>query len=63
MAQGLQARLRRRCFRRRVTGNSPPVDAAEADAFSMVAVQDFEGVAVEDGDDGASEVSETEIGE
>jgi hypothetical protein len=26
------------------------VDAAEADAFCMVAVQDFDGVAVEDGD-------------
>jgi len=27
------------------------VDAAEADAFSALVVQDFEGVAVEDGDD------------
>ncbi len=63
MAQGLQARLRRRCFRRRVTGNSPPVDAAEADTFRAGVVQDFDGVAVEDGDNGAGEVSETEIGE
>jgi len=39
------------------------VDATEADALSMVAVQDFEGVAVENGDNGAGEVSETEIGE
>jgi hypothetical protein len=29
------------------------VDAAEADAFSMVAVQDFDGVAVNDANDGA----------
>jgi len=29
------------------------VDAVEADTFSVVVVQDFEGVAVEDGDDGA----------
>ena len=32
------------------------VDAVEADTFSVVVVQDFEGVAVEDGDDGAGEV-------
>jgi hypothetical protein len=32
------------------------IDAAQADAFSMMAVQDFEGVAVENGDDGAGEV-------
>ena len=32
------------------------VDAAEADTFSMVAVQDFERVAVENGDDGAGEI-------
>ena len=32
------------------------VDAAEADTFSMMAVQDFEGVAVEDGNDGAGEI-------
>jgi hypothetical protein len=30
--------------------------AAEADAFRAVIVQDFDGVAVEDGDDGAGEV-------
>jgi hypothetical protein len=29
------------------------VDAAESDAFRVVVVQDFDGVAVEDGDDGA----------
>jgi len=34
------------------------VDATEADEFSMVAVQDFEGVAVEDSNDGAGEVGE-----
>lgn len=39
------------------------VDAAEADAFSAMAVQDFEGVASKDGDDGASGVGEAEIGE
>jgi hypothetical protein len=27
------------------------IDAAQADAFSMVAVQHFDGIAVEDGDD------------
>ena len=32
------------------------IDAAETDAFSAVVVQDFEGVAVENGDDLASEV-------
>ena len=32
------------------------VDAAEADAFSMVAVQYFEGITVKDGDDGAGKV-------
>ena len=32
------------------------VDAAQTDAFGVVIVQDFEGVAVEDGDDGAGEV-------
>ena len=32
------------------------VDAAEADAFRALIVQHFEGVAVEDGDDGAGEV-------
>jgi hypothetical protein len=29
------------------------IDAAEADAFGVLVVEDFEGVAVEDGDDGA----------
>ena len=32
------------------------VDAVEADTFSVVVVQDFEGVVVEDGNDGAGEV-------
>ena len=32
------------------------VDAAEADAFRVVVVQDFELVAVEDGDDRAGEI-------
>jgi hypothetical protein len=33
------------------------VDPAEADAFSFVVAHNFDGVAVEDGDDGAGEVS------
>ena len=33
------------------------VDAAESDTFRVLVVQDFDGVAVEDGDDGAGEVS------
>jgi len=33
------------------------VDAVETDAFGVVVVQDFEGVAVEDGYNGACEVS------
>lgn len=32
------------------------VDAAQSDAFRALIVQHFEGVAVEDGDDGAGEV-------
>ena len=32
------------------------VDATETDAFSMVAVEDFEGVAIEDSDNSSSEV-------
>ena len=32
------------------------VDPAEADAFSVLVVQDFEGATVKDGDDGAGEV-------
>jgi hypothetical protein len=32
------------------------VDAAEADTFSVLVVQDFDGIAVEDRDDGAREV-------
>jgi hypothetical protein len=34
------------------------VNAAEANTFSAVVVQNFDGVAIEDGDDGASEVGE-----
>ncbi len=34
------------------------VDAIESDAFSAAVVQDFDGVAVEDGDDGAGKVGE-----
>jgi hypothetical protein len=34
------------------------VDATEADTLSMVAIQYFDGVAIEDGDNGAGEVSE-----
>ena len=37
------------------------VDAAEADAFGFVVVQDFNGVAVEDRDDGAGKVGESGI--
>jgi hypothetical protein len=50
-------------FRGRVLGVPPlslallrAVDAAEADAFRVLVVQDFDGVAVEDGDDGAGEI-------
>ena len=32
------------------------VDTAEADTFRVLVVEDFDGVAVEDGDDGAGEV-------
>ena len=32
------------------------VDSAEADTFNVLVVQDFDGVAIEDGNDGASEV-------
>ena len=32
------------------------IDPAESDAFRMVIVQNLEGVAVEDGDDGAREI-------
>jgi len=32
------------------------VNAVETDAFCMVIVQDFKGVAVEDGNDGAGEI-------
>jgi len=35
---------------------SRAVDAVDAETFSVVVVQDFEGVAVEDGDDEAGEV-------
>jgi hypothetical protein len=36
------------------------VDAIKADAFGVMVVQDFDGVAVEDGDDGAGEVGSLE---
>ena len=39
------------------------VDAVKADTFSLLVVQDFEGVAIEGRKDGASEVSERGIGE
>ncbi len=32
------------------------IDPAEADAFRVLVVQDFDGVAVEDGDDEAGEI-------
>ena len=36
------------------------VDAVETDAFRVLGVQDFDGVPVEDGNDGAGEVSGTD---
>jgi hypothetical protein len=39
-----------------------PIDSPETDTFRVLVVQHFEGVVVEDGDDGAGEVSEREIG-
>ncbi len=44
--------------KRRVVGWAllRPVDATQADAFRVLVVEDFEGVAVEDGDDGVGEV-------
>lgn len=38
------------------------VDAAEADMFRVLVVQDFDGIAVKDGDDGDAEISERGIG-
>jgi hypothetical protein len=38
------------------------VDAVETDAFSVVVVQDFNGVAVKDGDHGAGEVGNGQRG-
>jgi len=38
------------------------VDAAEADTFRPLLVQNLDRVAVEDGDHGAGEVGEAEIG-
>jgi len=38
------------------------VDYAEVDTFGMLVVQDFEGVAVEDGDDLTCQVSSAEQG-
>ena len=37
--------------------HSRTIDAAEADTFRTLVVQNFDGVAIEDGDDGAGEVS------
>jgi hypothetical protein len=37
------------------------IDTVEGDAFGVVVVQDFDGVAVEDGDDLAGEVSKDGI--
>jgi len=34
------------------------VDTVQADAFGAIIVQDFDGVAVEDGDDGAGKIGE-----
>jgi hypothetical protein len=39
------------------------VDAVEADTFRVSVVEDFEGIAVEDGDDGVGEFSERILGE
>ena len=36
---------------------SSPLHVAEPDAFRVLITQDFDGVAVEDGDDGSGEVS------
>jgi hypothetical protein len=36
------------------------VDAGKTDAFRVLVVQDFDGVAVEDGDDGAGEIGSYE---
>jgi hypothetical protein len=38
------------------------IDPAEPNAFRVVIVQDFDGVAVEDGDDGAGEIGEGRVG-
>jgi hypothetical protein len=46
---GLSSRAVRLAFSR-------AVDAAEADAFRVLVVEDFDGVAVEDGDDRAGKV-------
>ena len=49
-----------RCCRR--LGHSPGSRSADADPFGVLVVQNFEGVAVEDGDDGAGEVGKRGIG-
>jgi hypothetical protein len=36
------------------------INPVEADAFSVLIVQNFEGVAVEDGDDGANKIGSTD---
>jgi len=38
------------------------INAGKTNTFSMLVVRDFDGVAVEDGDDGAGEVSEGGVG-
>ena len=35
-----------------------PTDTAEADTFGVLVVEHFDGIAIEDGDDGAGEVGE-----
>jgi hypothetical protein len=37
------------------------VDATESDTFRICVVQDFDGIAVEDGDDGAGEVGSSQV--
>ena len=51
--------LRRACFARLLAVSSAflrTLDTAESDTFSVVVVQDFERVVVEDGDDRSGEV-------
>ena len=39
------------------------VDAAETDAWGVVVVKDFDGIAVQDGDDGAGEIGCLDLAE